>query len=674
MQVSYCMSVIPLSVKRSVLFLMIGWQCISGQLVYAQTVQADAGVLQVITKKRVAAVNAAMWGIFFEDINFGADGGLYAELVKNRSFEFDAPKMGWKEDGQGTVLINNRVLQNPGNAHYAAITVNGNFRFTNEGFRGMGIKKGEQYNFSVWAQATAKAGVSVTIKILNANGETIGATSLPSIGNEWKKIQASFIATQTEAKATLQLVFTGNGIVNMDMISLFPKETWKQRPGGLRKDLVEKLDSLKPGFLRFPGGCIVEGRNLENRYQWKKTVGSMEEREQIISRWSMEFSHRAAPDYYQSFGLGFFEYFQLAEDLGAQPLPILNCGMACQYNSGEVTDIHQIDPYIQDAIDLMEFANGDTSTYWGKLRSSMGHPKPFGLSMIGIGNEQWDAQYLERYQAFEKVLKTRYPSLRLIAAAGPSPAGKSFDFAWQEFPKTKVDLLDEHYYQSPSWFLNNAERYDWYDRKGPKVFAGEYASHDTEGKEPESRNTWLSAITEAAFMTGLERNADVVQMAAYAPLLAHTEAWQWRPDLIWFDNLRSVATPNYYVQKLFANYKGTAVVPVLHNGKVLAGADSMYASATLDETNHSLIIKIVNVSAKQMKYTVMTDDKGISGTGIMQILASTDRSAINTLDHPSTIVPLQQTIKASAGKMDINLVPLSFTVVIIPAGKPVKNK
>lgn len=636
---------------------------------YVATAQKQ-GTLNVVTQKPITAVSPAMWGIFFEDINFSADGGLYAELVKNRSFEFAAPKMGWKEEGRGKVLINNRLAENQRNPHYAAITANGSFRLTNEGFRGMGISAGEQYNFSTWIQkAEGTSPVTISLKLLNAKGETIGEARLPAATADWQKLQVSFQATQTEPKARLQLVFEGAGTVNMDMISLFPQHTWKDRPGGLRKDLVQKLDSLHPGFIRFPGGCIVEGRTLDQRYQWKKTVGNVEDRESIVNRWNMEFSYRSAPDYFQSYGLGFYEYFQLAEDLGAKPLPILNCGMACQFNTGEVAAMGQLDPFIQDALDLMEFANGDATTTWGSLRSRMGHPAPFNLDRIGVGNEQWDPQYLERYKEFEKVLKQKYPSLKLVAAAGPSPGGEKFDYAWKELPATKVDFIDEHYYQNPSWFLNNANRYDNYDRKGPKVFAGEYASHDKEGKEAESRNTWLSALTEAAFMTGLERNADVVQMAAYAPLFAHIDAWQWRPDLIWFDNLRSVGTPNYYVQKLFSNYKGTTVVPILQNGEPLTGTDSLYASAAMDGNSRSLILKLVNTSAQPKAFTIIADDKKISGKGSMQVLTAPDKSAINTLDQPGAVTPKEQEVKASAGKIQVTLPPLSFSVVKVPAGK-----
>jgi len=383
------------------------------------------------------------------------------------------------------------------------------------------------------------------LELVNPAGVVIGNSELTGFTADWNKYKISFKATQTDPKAQLRLLFSGKGIIDIDMVSLFPSDTWKGRPSGLRKDLVQKIADLKPGFIRFPGGCIVEGRDLTNRYQWKSTVGPVEERKLIMNRWNVEMQDRQAPDYFQSFGLGFFEYFQLAEDIGAEPLPILNCGMSCQFNAGEVVPLNDLDPYIQDALDLIDFANGNASTKWGKLRASLGHPKSFDLKFIGVGNEQWDEQYIERYKEFEKVLKSKHPEIKIVSGAGPSSSGKLFDYAWSELKKLSPDLIDEHYYMPPEWFLKNAGRYDNYDRKGIKVFAGEYAAHWKESPEPESRNTWYSALAEAAFMTGLERNAEVVNMASYAPLLAHVEAWQWRPDLIWFDNLNSIGTLNY---------------------------------------------------------------------------------------------------------------------------------
>lgn len=613
------------------------------------------------------SVSPHMWGIFFEDINFGADGGLYAEMIKNRSFEFPMPMTGWKEikrGGNGKTLIVNREKEKPSNPRYAQLQIDagsGRYGLSNEGFRGMGIQKGERYNFTV-SMKRISGEVSMKIEAQSDSGRMIGEASPVQVSGDWKKYRLSFTATDSASRGRLLILFQGNGLIEMDDLSLFPQHTWKDRPGGLRKDLVQLLADLHPGFLRFPGGCIVEGRDLSNRYQWKNTVGPAEERKLLMNRWNVEFPRRSAPDYYQSFGLGFFEYFQLAEDIGAAPLPIVNYGMACQYNSGELASLSNLDPFLQDALDLVEFANGDVSTRWGKLRASMGHPASFNLQYLGIGNEQWDQQYIERYKIFEKNISQRYPQLKLVAAAGPSPDGPRFEYAWKELRLLHPQLLDEHYYQSPEWFFKNAKRYDPYDRKGPKVFAGEYAAHGKEETASESKNTWISALAEAAFMTGLERNADVVQMASYAPLFAHVDAWQWRPDLIWFDNTRSVATPNYYVQQLYSVYKGTAVVPVLKMDKVVAGTDSLYASAVIDEKEKALIIKIVNAAGRTVQQEIEVQGKGLGGDAAIITLASAETAMYNTLDRPDRIVPRVGTLPVKRNQLSLSLSPMSFTV------------
>jgi alpha-L-arabinofuranosidase len=518
--------------------------------------------LTVIADKPITSVAPTMWGVFFEDINFGADGGLYAELVKNRSFEFPTALMGWRENRvnyqKGRILIINRSDNSP-NARFARITINipgGNYSLSNEGFRGIGVHKEKQYDFSIMVRAEKPTNLKIKVQLLNYAGKEVGSTVIENFSNEWKKYSSSIATTDTAQKGKLNLIFEGSGVIDIDIVSLFPHDTWKSRPGGLRNDLVQKIADLKPGFIRFPGGCIVEGKDLTNRYQWKTTVGNVDNRKLIMNRWNVEFPRKSAPDYYQSFGLGFYEYFLLAEDLGAEPLPILNCGMACQFNSGEVVAMDELQPYIDDAIDLIEFANSDVTSKWGKLRSDMGHPQPFDLKFLGVGNEQWEPQYIERYKVFEKAILSKYPAIKIVSGAGPFAEGEYFDYAWKELKQLNPALIDEHYYKPPAWFFNNAARYDSYERTGPKIFAGEYAAHSKENPEAESRNNWESALAEAAFMTGLERNADIVQMCSYAPLFAHVDAWQWRPDLIWFDNLSVVATPNYYVQKLFSNNKG----------------------------------------------------------------------------------------------------------------------
>jgi len=622
-----------------------------------------------------AAISPTMWGIFFEDINMAADGGIYAELVKNRSFEFANPLMGWKEHsdkaGDGSVLVLNRSGEKPANPRFIRVThfTDGAYGLSNEGFRGMGIKKDDLYHFSVWDHVPAGSPVSLRLELVTPDGQKIGGATLkPSAGAGWKKDTVSFTASVTEPKASLCVWIEGRGSIDMDMVSLFPQDTWKQRPGGLRADLVQLLADMRPGFIRFPGGCIVEGRDLTNRYQWKKTVGNVEDRQLIINRWNTEFSHRLTPDYYQSFGLGFFEYFQLAEDIGAEPLPILNCGMACQFNTAEVVPTDDLAPYIQDALDLVEFANGPVSSNWGALRAAMGHPEPFHLKLMGVGNEQWGPQYVERYKIFAKAIKTRYPEIRLVNSTGPNPEGQMFDFLSDTLRKLHADIVDEHYYRDPEWFLNNAGRYDHYDRNGPRIFAGEYAAQSKAVVSPENKNNWLCALSEAAYMTGLERNADLVNMASYAPLFAHVEGWQWTPDLIWYDNLRSYGTPDYYVQKLYANNKGTAVVSLTREGQALEGKDSLYGSSCFDGKTHELILKLVNTgSTEQTPSILLAGVKKVASKGSVTVLKNAlDKT--NSLDRPMDVSPIQEEIACKGKKLHPVLAPHSFSVIRIRIG------
>ncbi|MCC6279836.1 MAG: alpha-L-arabinofuranosidase, partial [Saprospiraceae bacterium] len=631
-------------------------------------IQAQApAVFKVDVAHPGADISPSMWGLFFEDINMGADGGLYSELVKNRSFEFFKPMMGWKEAkkdwASSKILLVNRQEKNTANPRFIHVTVNastGAFDLTNEGFRGMGLKKGVEYDFSVWSRLLS-GNMQLRVELLNAAAEVIGTASLPLAANkEWSRQAVRLQCTQTEPKGSLRIWFEGNGEADLDMISLFPLDTWKNRPGGLRADLVQLLADMKPGFMRFPGGCIVEGHDLSTRYQWKKTIGPIEERSAMINRWNNEFAHRPAPDYFQSFGLGFYEYFQLCEDIGAAPLPILNCGMACQFNTSELVPLDQLDPYIQDALDLIEFANGDATTKWGALRASLGHPAPFGLQFMGVGNEQWGAQYIERFQVFQKAIKSKYPDIQLVSSAGPGSEGEQFSYLSKALDSLGADIVDEHYYQIPGWFLNNAARYDKYDRKGPKIFAGEYAAQSDRVVSMENKNNWRCALAEAAFMTGLERNADVVRMASYAPLMAHIDGWQWKPDMIWMDNLHSFGTPNYYVQKLYATNRGDQIVPVLYKNAAATGQDSLYATAALDKKSNEIIVKIVNAAGKAQLAELWLDGVGkLNATAQLVLLQSNDLEVENTLDQPIRISPVEQTAQVKNGKLNSLLAPYS---------------
>lgn len=633
--------------------------------------------LTVQVDKPIGEIQPTMWGIFFEDINFAADGGLYAELVKNRSFEFAHPLMGWKEQKfdrfslnkeSGFTSIYNHSNDEASGPRFARITTHADkgFGLTNEGFRGMGIKKDNQYNFSVYARQQDGGNTKLRVELVDEKGSVLGETLVSPSGDQWKEYTASFKATATEAKAKLNIWFEGKGVIDIDMVSLFPQDTWKQRPKGLRSDLVQLLADLKPGFLRFPGGCIVEGRDLATRYQWKKTVGEIEDRELIINRWNTEFNHRPAPDYFQSFGLGFFEYFQLSEDIGAEPLPILSCGMACQFNTAELVPMDQLDPYIEDALDLIEFANGPVTSKWGKLRTDMGHEAPFNLKFIGVGNEQWGPHYIERYKVFTKAIKEKYPNIAIVSSVGPFPDGELFDYASKELKDLNAEIVDEHYYRNPEWFLENSNRYDNYDRKGPKIFAGEYAAQSVATVSPDNKNNWKCALSEAAFMTGLERNADIVYMSSYAPLFAHAEGWQWTPDLIWFDNLRSYGTPNYYVQKLFANHKGTHALSILSGNEKVNGQNGLYASAVWDKGAKEIIVKVVNASDKiQTTNLQLNTGKKVSSNANILLLQSTDLDTVNSLEAATLISPQEQPLKLKGKKMTLPLSPYSMSVIRI---------
>jgi len=634
---------------------------------------AQTNELVIQTKKLGAEIQPTMYGLFFEDINYAADGGLYAELVKNRSFEFPQHLMGWNTYGKVTLMDDGPFERNP---HYVRFSDPGHGHkhtgLDNEGFFGIGVKKGEEYRFSVWArlpQGSTKETLRIELVDTKSMGErqAFAAENLTIDSNEWKKYQVILKPGITHPKSVLRIFLTSKGTVDLEHVSLFPVNTWKGHENGLRKDLAQALADIHPGVFRFPGGCIVEGTDLDTRYDWKKSVGPVENRPLNENRWQYTFTHRFFPDYYQSYGLGFYEYFLLSEEMGAAPLPILNCGLSCQYQNNDSkahVAVCDLDSYIQDALDLIEFANGDVNTTWGKVRADMGHPAPFNLQFIGIGNEQWGKEYPERLEPFIKAIRKAHPEIKIVGSSGPNSEGKEFDYLWPEMKRLKADLVDEHFYRPESWFLTQGARYDNYDRKGPKVFAGEYACHG-KGKK---WNHYHAALLEAAFMTGLERNADIVHMATYAPLFAHVEGWQWRPDMIWFDNLNSVRTTSYYVQQLFAHNKGTNVLPLTMNKKNVTGAEGqngLFASAVYDKDKNELIVKVVNTSATAQpislnfeglkKQDVLSDGRCIK-------LHSLDLDKDNTLEQPSAITPQETPVSIEGNVFVTELEPTTFAV------------
>ena len=634
----------------------------------AQKTTLEVNVANTITK-----IQPTMYGVFFEDINFAADGGLYAELVKNRSFEFDNPLMGWIQPNSDVHSLNNNsgiattinVKENKTNPNFCRVTIKNDkgYEIINEGFRGMGIKKEAKYNLSLKAANPNGTIKKIIVQFIDKDKKVLGETSLVPSAKDWQTYTAQLTATATEAKAQLKISFEGTGTIDLDMISLFPQDTWKNRKNGLRKDIVQLLYDMKPGFVRFPGGCIVEGRTLAGRYQWKKTVGDIENRETQINRWNVEFKHKQTPDYFQSFGLGFFEYFQLSEDLGASPLPILSCGIACQYNTGELVPMEDLDPYVQDAIDLIEFANGGVDTPWGKVRADMGHPKPFNLKFIGVGNEQWGPDYIERYKVFAKAIKSKYPTITIVSGSGPSPDGEFFDYGWKELKELNAEIIDEHYYKNPEWFIDNVTRYDNYDRKGPKIFAGEYAAHPKGVEDGYKENNWLAALSESAFMTGLERNADVVYLTSYAPLMAHAEAWQWAPDMIWFNNLETFGTANYYVQKLFSTNKGTDLLTITQNGKPLTGQNKLFSSAVKDIKTNEVIVKLINTSENDQDVTINFKGVKLQSSGSLITLKSDNLTDVNSFAEPKKISPTEIEYKMKVGKATLKLPAYSVSVL-----------
>ena len=477
------------------------------------------------------AVSPTLWGVFFEDINLSADGGIYPELVRNRSFEDAEMPENWKLAGKGTATIDSSKPLNAFNRHSLRLKVDGAFTLENEGYWGMNIVKGDSYTFKLAARATDNFKSPLTVKLLSASGQQLATGEIKEPTGDWKYATLDLTATNTDAKAHLEISASGKGTLFFDMVSLLPKKTWKDH--GLRPDLGDSLATLKPSFLRFPGGCWVEGDDFAHMNHWKKTIGDVDVREPLWNIWK----------YFSTHGLGYHEYLQLSEDLGATPLFCINVGMSHK----EVVPLPRMGEWVQDALDAIEYANGPTNTLWGGLRAKAGHPAPFNLKYLEVGNENGGAPYRERWPLFVKAIHEKYPDIQFVANH------------WQGgYPKSPMpDVVDEHFYDTPEFFMREATHFDNYDRQGPKIFVGEYAVTKKTGL-----GNLRGAIGEAAFMTGLERNSDVVVMAAYAPLLVNLNHRAWNPDLINFDSANWYGLPSYYVQQLFSEHRGDVTLPI----------------------------------------------------------------------------------------------------------------
>jgi alpha-L-arabinofuranosidase len=609
-------------------------------------------------------ISPMLYGIFFEDINRGADGGLYAELIANNSFEYffsedgrDMHLADWETVGQASVSAETEGPLNEINPYYVRITSKGEGGIQNLGFGedGFGIREGSTFRLSFFGRAERNTLISFRI---TADGRCFSEGSVFVDGNNWQKYELTLSTEATRMHARLEVLLPFGGNVDLDCISLFPAATYKCRKNGLRRDIMKLIRDIRPKFVRFPGGCVVEGRSFDTMYNWKDTIGPVEKRRVNRNRWQLEeyqLKKGISRDYFQSYGLGFYEYFVMCEDIGAEPVPVMNCGMTCQWHEGLCVPVEELEPWIQDVLDLIEFANGDEDSEWGSVRAKQGHKDPFDLKYIAIGNEQWGERYFERYEKFYDAINEKHPEIKLITSAGWNSEGEDFDKAveWMKKNKEKAFAVDEHFYKPPEWFLSNTNRYDNYDRSLPKVFAGEYACH-SDADTPKRRNNWGTALCEAAFMTGMERNADHVWMSCYAPLLGKTGFEQWRPDLIWFDNLGAYGTPSYYVQKLFSRSYGSSLIETNCDDK------DIHISATTDGSE--MYLKIVNTSAEKKELMIDSGADELYDDNAEAAVITAEPEDENSHMYPEKVAPVYVSVRVANG--DIINVPGKTVMVI----------
>ncbi|MEO7341730.1 MAG: alpha-L-arabinofuranosidase C-terminal domain-containing protein [Luteolibacter sp.] len=613
------------------------------------------------------AISPNLVGIFFEDLSYAADGGLYAELIQNRSFDYSpADHDGWtsltawqlvqRDGAQGSVVIGTAKPLNKINSSYAVLTVDkpgAGVGLQNEGFDGIALKAGDRYDVSLFARQLAGSAQPLTVRLESKTGVLLAEARLPAPTADWKKASAILVPFVTDADARLVMLVGGPGKVAIDMVSLFPEKTFRNRPNGLRADLAQVIADLKPKFMRFPGGCLVHGDGLDNIYNWKNTIGPVEQRKGQPNIWR----------YHQSVGLGYFEYFQFCEDIGAMPLPVVAAGVCCQ-NSNHARGTGQqglplgaMPAYVQDVLDLIEYANGPVTSIWGTKRAAAGHPEPFGLQYLGVGNEDHITHvFKERFQMIYEAVKTKHPEITVIGTVGPDTQGEDYEKGWKIADELRLPMVDEHGYKSPQWFWDNLQRYDAYDRSKSKVYLGEWAAHD------DRRHTTLrSAIAEAAYLTALERNADVVRFASYAPLLAKRGHTHWEPDLIFFTNTEVFPTINYHVQQLFSvNHGDTYLTTTVSNS---ATPVTFAASSVRDSQTGDLILKLVNgANTATPLHIELTGAKNIPATASKTVLASN-----NAMETNERVVQPQSSTMNIAPTFDYEAPANSLTVIRIPS-------
>jgi alpha-L-arabinofuranosidase len=584
-------------------------------------VYAQKTIVTVEANQQGNDISPDLFGIFFEDLNYAADGGLYAELAQNRSFEYSPteqpdwnPLSFWqfqKRGGaEGSIKVNDIRPIHENNPHYVLLTVlkpGDGVGLANSGFDGIPVKAGETYEASFWAYQAfmndmwgSDNGIEghpmpVTLQLEGKNGEVLAKASLQVTGRKWQRFSAKLAPTRADNEGRLVLLAQAKGGICVDMVSLFPTKTFRDRPNGLRADLAQAIADLKPKFMRFPGGCLAHGDGLHTYYNWKESVGPVETRKNRRNSWG----------YDQTRGLGYFEMFQFCEDIGAKPLPVVSAGVCCQHSGSspnhgqEGLPMEEMAAYLQDILDLVEWANGPATSKWGSARAAAGHPQPFGLKYLGLGNEDAITPvFKERFRMLQEAIKKKHPEIVVIGTSGPFAEGEDFTNGWAFAKEMKLDMVDEHYYKPPQWFWDNLGRYDAYDRNGPKVYAGEYAAHDRD----KTKNSLRSAIAEAAALASFERNGDVVQLASYAPLLSRRGHTQWHPDMIYFDASEVFLTPNYYAQQLFMRNCGDACVPT--SLSVTSKSPTLSVSAVRDTKTNLLFVKIVNGANATASLTV----------------------------------------------------------------------
>lgn len=619
------------------------------------------------------AIGPDLFGIFFEDLNWAADGGLYGELIQNRSFEYTSRDgtdvnllMGWelvqRNGGKGSVAVETEAPLNAVNAHYAVLTVErAGVALCNNGFDGIVVKQGESYNLAFFARVVAGNPGLILVRLESQSGALLGEATFSGLTDDWTQFTASIDAAGTDSNARLVIETSDAGSVGLDVVSLFPQHTFRNRRNGLRNDLAQVIADLEPKFVRFPGGCLAHGDGLDNMYRWKDTIGQVEERKELFNIWG----------YHQTVGLGYFEYFQFCEDIGAKPLPVVPAGVCCQ-NSGafvngkwgegqEGLPLSEMPEYVQEVLDLIEWANGPATSTWGAKRAAAGHPEPFHLEYLGVGNE--DAQtetFRERFKIIYDAVKAKHPEITVIGTVGPAPDGFDYEEGWKFANELNLEMVDEHGYREPQWFLDNLTHFDAYDRSKSLIYLGEYAAH-----EPDRANTLLSALAEAAYMTSLERNGDIVRLSSYAPLLGREDHTQWRPDLIYFTGTDILLTANYYVQRLFSINNGDVYLPHSVSLPDGAGVDIEKTFATSCVKNSSsgdIILKLVNVSQNAVQTRVDLSTSGPIETTAACTLLTGDSKAVNSFQNPGLVVPATSNI--TVGETFVyEAPPYSLTVI-----------